>query len=81
MLFSTGGGDRPSTDSVRVQSDLVKKDEVYLLEGSPWAMCIGDRSGQGKLFFVENTDSLRLQCPDVNRRYADELHQNVPIFK
>ncbi|CAE7661277.1 unnamed protein product [Symbiodinium sp. CCMP2592] len=95
VLFSTGGGDRPSTDSVKVQGDLVTNDEVYLLEGSPWAMCIGDQvnskgkaflwlpdgSGQAKPFFVEDTDSLRVHCPTANRRYADELHQNVPIFK
>ena len=95
VLFSTGGGDRPSTDSVKVQGDLVKNDEVYLLEGSPWAMCIRDQvnskgraflwlpdgSGQAKPFFVENVDSWRLRCPTASRRYADELHQNVPVFK
>ena len=95
VLFSTGGGDRPSTDSVRVQGNLVQNDEVYLLEGSPWAMCIGDQvnskgkaflwlpdgSGHAKPFFVENPDSLHVHCPDSHRRYADELHQNVPIFK
>ena len=46
VLFSTGGDDCPSTDSVRIQSNLVENDEVCLLElleGSPWAMCIGDQ--------------------------------------
>ena len=48
VLFSTGGGDRPSTVSVRVQSYLVKNHEVYL---RPWAMCIMDQvNSKGKPF-------------------------------
>ena len=40
-----------------------------------------DGSGQAKPFFVENVDSWRVRCPTASRCYADELHQNVPVFK
>ena len=77
VLFSTGGGDWPSADSVNVQSNLAKNDEVSLLEGSPWSMCGGDlvnskgkaflwlpdRSGKAKPFFVENTDFFACALP------------------
>ena len=95
VTFATGGGDRPATDSVRVQGSIMNNDEVYLLEGSPWAMSVGDLvnnkgkaflwvpdgTGKAKPFLVEDLKSLKLTCPKDKRRYADELHENVPIFK
>ena len=74
---------------------MVGNDEVYLPEGSPCAMSVGDQvsakgkgflwlpdgSGHAKPFFVEDVDSLRVHCPDAKRHYADELRQNVSVFK
>jgi len=68
-----------STEALRMYTKDLGDFHIHLLESCPMAFLIGRQHGQ-KPFIALDRRRCRVWCPSENRRFANRVQNNVPIF-
>ena len=94
IIFETGGGNIDADNTICLKSlrGKVGMDNTYMLPESPLALSVGTQvleknkpfvwlPSEGKPFFADKEENLKVTCASKNRTYAKRIEENVPIFE